>query len=339
VDAKTPAKIKSKTVLTGVKPTGTPHIGNYVGAIKPAIALAASADKTLLFIADYHALTTEHDPKQMRAQIYEVAATWLACGLDPNKVLLYRQSDIPEVFELSWALACFTPKGAMNRAHAYKAIVQANIEKGVEEVDAGVNMGVFTYPVLMAADILLFDADLVPVGKDQQQHVEIARDVASSVNHLYGDLRLPAPLIGEETAIVPGLDGRKMSKSYDNTIPLFVDSKRLRKLVMRFVTDSSPPEAPKDPATSSLFMLYKEFATEEEIGALRKRYEEGVAWGHVKEALYEAMERRLAEPRRVYAELLADEARIDKLLAEGAEKARVIAGATMKRVREAIGVR
>lgn len=340
VEDKNKSPKKPRTVLTGVKPTGAPHIGNYIGAIKPSLALAASLERSFLFIADYHALTTVHSRKEMQAQIYEVAATWLACGLDPAKVVLYRQSDIPEVFELNWVLSCFMPKGAMNRAHAYKAIVQRNQEQGIEEIDAGVNMGIYCYPVLMAADILLFDTDVVPVGKDQLQHVEIARDVANSVNHVYGKvLRVPEPLVGEETSVVPGLDGRKMSKSYENTIPLFFPANKLRKLVMRFVTDSSPPEAPKDPETSPLFAIYKEFATQEEVEAMRKRYAEGVAWGHVKEALYEVMDRKLTEPRRLYENLLADHAEIDRILAEGAEKAREVAKATITRVREVIGIR
>jgi len=328
--------------LTGIKPTGTPHLGNLVGAIKPALALAETASKALYFIADYHALTGVQDAKQMKALVYEVAATWLACGLDPTKVIFYRQSDIPEIFELSWVLSCVTAKGLMNRAHAYKAAVDRNREGGAaeEDLDAGVNMGLYSYPVLMAADILLFRSSVVPVGKDQVQHVEYARDIAQRFNQTFGEVfTIPEARLGKDTAVIPGLDGRKMSKSYDNVIPLFAPPEKLKKLVFKFKTDSSPPEEPKDPDASYLFHIYREFATPEETEALRKRYQEGIAWGHAKEAVFDVLNRAVEEPRRRYAELMANPATLDALLADGADQARDIAISVMDHVRRAVGVR
>jgi tryptophanyl-tRNA synthetase len=331
-----------KRILTGIKPTGSPHIGNYLGAIRPALALAALPETTALyFIADYHALTSVHDGPQLDHLTREVAATWIAFGLDPTKTLFYRQSDIPEIFELSWILSCFTSKGWMNKMHAYKAHIDDAKARGEPDPDAGINMGVYGYPILMAADILLFDTDLVPVGKDQKQHVEIARDMAQRINHVYKSdvLRLPDAKIDEQTAIVPGLDGRKMSKSYDNTIPLFAPAKQLRKIVNKLVTDSSPPEAPKDPDTSVIFQLYKLFATTEQIAELRARYAAGIGWGEAKGALADVLETTVAGPRQIYDELMADRARLDGLLARGAEAARDYAGPVMQRVRKAIGIR
>jgi tryptophanyl-tRNA synthetase len=300
--------------------------------------MATEAKQALYFVADYHALTSVHDRKELDALVVDVAATWLALGLDPDKVVFYRQSDVPEIFELTWILSCFTGKGLMNRAHAYKAIVQKNQENGVDD-DFGVNMGLFCYPVLMAADILLFGTDLVPVGKDQVQHVEYARDIAQSFNSVYGEvLRVPRARIGEETSVIPGLDGRKMSKSYGNTIPIFAPEKQLRKLVMRYVTDSSRPEDPKDPSVSPLFMMYKEFATAEETEQLRKRYLAGVGWGEVKQELFTVLNRALAEPRRKYDELMADRARVDALLEAGKKRAHELASSTLRDVRKAIGI-
>jgi tryptophanyl-tRNA synthetase len=327
-----------KRILTGIKPTGSPHIGNYLGAIRPALALASLPETTAMyFIAKYHALTTVHDGKLMDQLTREVAATWIAFGLDPEKTLFYRQSDVPETFELSWILACFTSKGWMNKMHAYKAHLDASPE---EDKDAGINVGVYTYPVLMAADILLFDADFVPVGKDQVQHVEIARDMAQRVNHTFKKplLTLPAAKIETHVAVVPGLDGRKMSKSYDNTIPLLAPAKQLRKAVMKIVTDSTPPEAPKDPDKSVIFDLYKLFATPPQIEALRARYVSGLGWGDAKGALADAIEATVGEPRKIYDALIADRATLDGLLARGAEKARAYAGPVLARLREAIGM-
>lgn len=328
-----------KTILTGIKSSGHPHLGNYVGAIKPALQLAQNPEHdALYFIADYHSLTTVHDKKTMRDSTLEVAATWLACGLDPSKVIFFRQSDIPELFELTWVLSCFTGKGLMNRAHAYKAIVQKNEEAGVD-VDAGVNMGLYNYPVLMAADILMFGTHLVPVGKDQAQHIEMTADMAGSFNAVYGPiLTVPAPWIDDKMSVIPGLDGRKMSKSYDNVIPLFGDPKKLRKLIMKIVTDSTPPEVPKDPHTSSIFLLYSAFASQEQIDALADRYRKGIGWGEAKQALYEVLEAFLAEPRKIYDDLMAHPEVIEKHLAEGRERARAISVPLMTRIREAIGI-
>ncbi|MCA9539755.1 MAG: tryptophan--tRNA ligase [Myxococcales bacterium] len=331
---------EKKVVLTGIKPTGSPHLGNYLGAIRPALELAARPDTVpLYFIADYHAVTSVHDKERLRHLTYEVAATWLACGLDPERCLFYRQSDIPEVFELSWLLSCFTPKGFMNKMHAYKAAVADNEAAG-RDPDDGVNIGLYTYPILMAADIVLFDCDLVPVGRDQVQHVEIARDIAERLNRALKNkkaLRLPRPMVVEQAAVVTGLDGRKMSKSYDNTLPLFAPPKTLRKLINGIRTDSRPADAPKDPAESLIFELYKGLASPEDTQALAERYQAGISWGEAKQALFEAFERQFAEPRERYAELMANPERIDALLNEGAERARAIARRVLQRVRDALG--
>jgi tryptophanyl-tRNA synthetase len=328
-----------KISLTGIKPTGNLHIGNYFGAIKPALELAKTYDARY-FIADFHALNTMKNAARLRASIAEVAAGWLAAGLNPDKVIFYRQSSIPEVFELTAMIMAFTSKGLMNRAHAYKAAVQANNEKN-EEPDAGVNMGLFTYPVLMAADIILFDSDVVPVGKDQVQHIEMAADIAGSVNANYGAeiLKVPQAAVQENVAVVPGLDGRKMSKSYGNAIPLFASEKHLRKLIMRIVTNSQAVEEPKEPETSQIYLLYKLFATQEEQASLAARYREGgMGWGEAKEELFRVANRELAPVREKFEAIIADPAGLEKILAAGAEKARPIAAATVKRFRKAAGI-
>ncbi|MDE2573143.1 MAG: tryptophan--tRNA ligase [bacterium] len=316
--------------LTGIKPTGTMHIGNYLGAIVPAIEMAKHYERSLYFIADYHALTTVDEPAALRNQIYDVAATWLACGLDPERTLFYRQSAVAEVFELTWVLACMAPKGLLDRAHAYKAAA-------AERKD--VNAGIYTYPVLMAADIILYDATAVPVGKDQKQHVEIARDLAQKFNRTFGEVLVaPEPAINEEIMTIPGLDGRKMSKSYDNVIPLWAPAPELRRLVMRIKTNSQPPEQPKDPAASDIFHLYRLFAAPGETEELRARYAAGIGWAQAKEALFTVMERRLAPLRERYKALRADEDGLDRILARGAERARETARGTLRRVRKAIGI-
>ena len=328
-----------KIALTGIKPTGTPHIGNYFGAIKPALELAKDYDARY-FIADYHALNQVKDPAELRRMVREVAATWLACGLDPDKVVFYRQSSVPETFELSTTLMSFCSKGLMNRAHAYKAAVQDNEQKG-EDIDSGVNMGLYTYPVLMAADILLFDTDVVPVGRDQVQHVEMAQDIAGSLNFNYKKeiLHLPQALDKEEVAVLAGLDGRKMSKSYDNTIPLCGPEKELRKLVMRIVTNSQEVEEPKDPDTCPIFAYYRLFAAKEEQEALAAKYRAGgMGWGNAKEALFQAMNRELTPIRAKYESIMADQAGLDRILAAGALKARAIAAKTISRLRAATGI-
>ncbi|MCL2764031.1 MAG: tryptophan--tRNA ligase [Treponema sp.] len=328
-----------KISLTGIKPTGDLHIGNYFGAIKPALELANEYDARY-FIADYHALNTMKDPKELNTTIRQVAAGWLASGLDPEKVIFYRQSSIPEVFELNAMLMAFTAKGLMNRAHAYKAAVQDNAEKG-DDTDAGINMGLFTYPVLMAADIIIFDSDVVPVGKDQVQHIEMAQDIAQSVNANYGKqvLKVPQAAVQENTALIPGLDGRKMSKSYGNIIPLFTPEKQLRKTIMRITTNSQTVEEPKNPDESQIFQLYKLFAEPQEETDLANRYRAGgMGWGDAKEELFRVVDRTLAPIRRRYDEIMADIPSLDKILKQGAEKARPIAQSTINRFRKAAGV-
>ncbi len=330
-----------KIVLTGIKPTGNPHLGNWVGAIRPAVELSRNPEtKGFYFIADYHAMTGLKDAKELREYTYEVASTWIALGLDPSRVVFYRQSDVPEVFELSWILACFSPKGLMNRAHAYKAQVQKNQEAGEEDVDAGVNMGLYTYPILMAADILLMQSHWVPVGSDQQQHVEITRDLAQYFNRQYRKevFTLPEALIDEAGAVIPGLDGRKMSKSYGNTIPIFAPPEQLRKLVFRIATDSSRPGEPKDPEASTIFQLYRLLATPKQTEALKAEYQNGIAWKDAKEALYTLLDQQLRGPRERYEALMANREELDRLFKEGAEEARAIASKTMHRVRRAIGI-
>jgi len=328
-----------KISLTGIKPTGDLHIGNYFGAIKPAIDLAMEYDARY-FIADYHALNSVKDPNELSSAIRHVAAGWLASGLDPEKVIFYRQSSIPEVFELTTMIMAFTSKGLMNRAHAYKDASHKNIEKG-DDTDSGINMGLFTYPVLMAADIIIFDSDIVPVGLDQMQHIEMAQDIAQSVNANYKQqvLKIPQAGIQENVAVVPGLDGRKMSKSYNNVIPLFAPEKTLRKTIMRITTNSQSVEEPKDPDKSQIFDLYKLFSEKSEQDALASRYRAGgMGWGEAKEALFTAVNRCLSPMREKYDAIMADIPALDKLLEQGAQKARPIAAATVKRFRKAAGI-
>ena len=331
---------KPEIILTGVKPTERPHLGNYAGAIRPAIEMSNRPNvQTWFFIADYHSLTTTPKPEVLRENTYAVAATWLACGLDPNKTMFYRQSDIPEIMELNWIIACMTPKGLMNRAHAYKARVQENQENGKEDLDFGVNMGLFNYPVLMAADILMFSGAKVPVGEDQVQHLEIARDIAQKFNRAYGEiLRVPQVVVQSTGKILPGLDGRKMSKSYGNHIPLFEDPKAMKKLIGKIKTDSLPPEAPKSTEDSILFDIYATFASPEQIEVMKEKYAKGIGWGYVKEDLFQLLDEQLREPRERYNALMADKAQIDRLLKEGAEKARAHSRDLLKKVRVAVGI-
>lgn len=327
--------------LTGIKPTGTPHLGNYIGTIKPALALADLPNtQAYYFIADYHSLTINLEPKLLRQYVYEVAATWLSLGLDPDKVHFYCQSDLPEIMELSWILACYTAKGLMNRAHAYKALVAENEASQKSDVDININAGIYTYPILMAADILVFDVDVVPVGQDQVQHIEIARDIAVRFNTHYGKslLKLPAASIAKNAAIIPGLDGRKMSKSYHNTIPIFADPVQLKKLVMRIITDSTLPHEPKDPNTSTIFQLYTHFASETEIAEFKEAYQTGIGWGDAKKELLRVLEERLQEPRDKYNALMADISKIDRILKDGADRIRPLAQQKIKQIREEIGI-
>jgi tryptophanyl-tRNA synthetase len=327
-----------KRSLTGIKPTGIPHVANYIGAIRPALALTESYD-TYYFIADYHALTTVKDPQTLTDLTYEVAAAWLAMGLDPDRVTLYRQSDIPEVFELSWILGCVTPKGLMNRAHAYKAAVDQAQAKGKADLDADVNMGLYSYPVLMAADILIFSSDVVPVGRDQSQHVEMTRDIAGKFNLIYGEvLKVPELLVSPTAANILGTDGRKMSKSYGNVIPLFAEPDQLRKLIMRFKTDSSAPDEPKDPESTGLFQIYREIADPEDTLRVRQALEAGaMSWKELKDQVFGLLDEFLAKPRERYRQLMADKRQIEHILAVGAQRARPEAVELMTRVRKAIG--
>ncbi len=329
-----------KTYLTGIKATHLTHLGNMVGAIKPAInfseANRGSGDRFLYFIADYHSLTTVKKARDFNEYVYQVAATWLALGLDPENAVLYKQSDIPEIFELAWILACNTPKGDLNRAHAYKAIVQDNADAG-RDPDKSVNAGLFNYPVLMAADILLFDTNIVPVGKDQVQHVEMARSMAQRINQNYGQTLVePQEALAESGQYIPGLDGRKMSKSYENTIPLFVPEKKLKKLINKITSDSSGPDEPKSTHGSAIFDLYKCFSIKEEQDTFAKQFAEGISWGEAKAQLFEKVNAALVEPRAEFERLMNNRSEIDAVLKSGAEKARVIAQETMKRVRSNI---
>lgn len=330
--------MNKKIVLTGIKPTGYIHLGNYVGAIKPALNLAQQDNLIpIYFIADYHALTSINNPSDYRRYIYSLAATWLSLGLNPDKVIFYKQSDLPEVFELTWILSCLTPKGLMNRAHAYKSKVDRNIERGLD-IDNGINMGLYTYPILMAADILLFNADIVPVGKDQVQHIEIARDIALQFNKTYGEIfNIPNYLINEETSVLPGIDGRKMSKSYNNTIPLFESPDKLKKQIFKIKTDSSLPGDPKDPDNSILFSIYKEFATQDQILEMEEKFRNGIGWGQVKQELFDVINNYLEEPRKKYMYYIERHELIDSILKKGAEKARELSSPFLKKIRKAIG--
>jgi tryptophanyl-tRNA synthetase len=328
-------------VLTGITTTGTPHLGNYVGAIRPAIAASTHDDvDAFYFMADLHALIKCDDPARVRRSRLEIAATWLAAGLDPARATLYRQSDIPEIPELTWLLTCVTAKGLLNRAHAYKAAVERNTAGG-EDADAGISAGLYMYPVLMAADILAFNANRVPVGRDQVQHIEMARDIAQRFNHVYGGefFVLPRAAVEEQVATLPGLDGRKMSKSYDNTIPLFEGGpKRLREAILRIVTDSRAPGEAKDTAGNALFTIYQAFADTEETAAFAAALREGMGWGEAKQALFERLERELAPLRARYDTLMAHPDDIEAVLHAGAVKARAIATPLLETLRAAVGL-
>jgi tryptophanyl-tRNA synthetase len=333
--------MSKQTVLTGITTTGTPHLGNYVGAIRPAIAASHAADvNSFYFLADYHALVKNQDPQRLRESSLQVAATWLALGLDTAKSVFYRQSDIPEIPELTWIISSVTAKGLMNRAHAYKAAVQDNEEGGSRDPDKGVTMALFGYPVLMTADILMFNATKVPVGRDQIQHVEMARDIAQRFNHIYGELFvLPEAVIDDKTAILAGLDGRKMSKSYNNTIPLFEPQKKFRKLIMKIKTNSLEPGEPKDPDDNcTLFEIYKAFATPEETAVYRQKLLDGAGWGDAKQELFEYLDAHLEGPRAEYEKLIADPGHVESVLEKGAERAREYSTDLMAKVRQAVGI-
>jgi tryptophanyl-tRNA synthetase len=333
-------------LLTGITTSGTPHLGNYAGAIRPAIAASrASGVESFYFLADYHALIKVTEPARVQRSTLEIAATWLACGLDPQQVWFYRQSDIPEIPELTWLLACVAGKGILNRAHAYKASVDKNRAEG-EDDDAAITAGLFMYPVLMAADILLFNAHKVPVGRDQVQHIEMARDFGQRFNHLYGEpagkqyFTLPEAVIEAQVATLPGLDGRKMSKSYDNTIPLFAPREALKKLIFSIVTDSKAPGEAKDADNSNVFQLYQAFASKDEAAAMRDAFARGIGWGDAKQALFERIDAEVAPLREHYEALMAKPAEIEAILRDGAHRLRAKhATPLLARLREAVGLR
>jgi len=333
--------MSDEVYLTGITTTGTPHIGNYVGAIRPSIAASKDPQKkNYYFLADFHALAKNEDPDKISQSTLEIAAAWLALGLDTDNSVFYRQSDIPEIPELTWVLTSLTAKGLMNRAHSYKAAVQANTESGDKDPDKGITMALYSYPILMAADILMFKSTNVPVGRDQKQHVEMARDIAQRFNHHYGELLvLPEPAIDEHTAVLAGLDGRKMSKSYNNTIPLFAPEKKLRKLIMKIKTNSLEPGEPKDTEGSTLFEIYKAFATADETAAVEKQYAEGIAWGAMKQQLFEYINEHISPAREEYDRLIADPSIVEAELQKGAARARETATPYLRQIRNAIGIR
>ena len=326
--------------LTGITTSGTPHLGNYVGSIRPSVQASRRADvESFYFLADYHALIKIDEPARIQRSTLEIAASWLAAGLDPEKVTFYRQSDIPEIPELTWLLTCVAGKGMLNRAHAYKAAVDKNLAAGAE-AESDINTGLFMYPVLMAADIVMFNAHKVPVGRDQVQHLEMTRDMAASFNHRYGEhFTLPEVVIEDNVATLPGLDGRKMSKSYDNTIPLFSSREQLKKLIANIVTDSRAPGEPKGVEGSALYQIYQAFASEDEAAGLRRAYAGGIGWGDAKQILFERIDREIAPMRAMYEALIADPAKVEAILLAGAVKARKLSQPFMARLRHAVGLR
>jgi tryptophanyl-tRNA synthetase len=329
-------------VLTGITTSGTPHLGNYVGAVRPAIAASRAADvESFYFLADLHSLVKVQDASRVQRSTLEIAATWLASGLQPDKVWFYRQSDIPEISELNWFLTCVAGKGVLNRAHAYKASVDRNRADG-EDDDSGISAGLFMYPVLMSADILLFKANTVPVGRDQVQHIEMARDFAQRFNHLFGGeyFVLPEAAIEDNVATLPGLDGRKMSKSYDNTIPLFAPRAEMKKLIASIVTDSRAPGEAKQAESSHVFQLYQAFASTEETAQMRVAFAEGIGWGDAKQKLFERIDAEIAPMREHYEALMAKPAEIEAILRDGAQRLRAkYATPFLAELRHAVGLR
>lgn len=326
-------------ILTGIKTTGTPHLGNYVGAIRPAIAASHTPNSQVFyFLADLHALIGCHEPAKILQSTKEIAATWLALGLDTEKAVFYRQSDVPEISELCWVLNCMAAKGLMNRAHAYKAAVAQNLEDQ-QDADFGVTMGLYSYPVLMAADILMFGAHKVPVGRDQIQHVEMARDIAQRFNHHFGEtFVLPEVVVDDKVAVLQGLDGRKMSKSYNNTIPLFLAEKPLQKHINKIVTNLLEPGEPKDPDSSAVFHIWQAFASSEQITYMREQFAVGIGWGEAKKQLAALINAELAPARERYETLLANPQLIEAELQKGAAKAREYAVPLMQKVKRAMGI-
>jgi tryptophanyl-tRNA synthetase len=330
-----------RTVLTGITSTGEPHIGNFVGAIRPAVAASRDpAVRSCLFVADYHSLVKSGKPDEMAQSTLEIALSWLAAGLDPDQVVFYRQSDVPEIMELAWILTCITAKGLMNRAHAYKAAVAENDAAEARDPDQGITMGLYCYPILMAADILMFKANTVPVGRDQKQHVEMARDIAQRFNHHFGEtFVVPEAEIKESAAILPGLDGRKMSKSYGNTIPLFLPENKLRKAIMKIKTNSLEPGEPKDPDSCTLFAMYSAFASSADTETMRKQYADGIGWGEMKRLLFEHINTEISGMRSEYERLSANPGHVEEILKAGAAKAREISVPYLAEIRDRVGVR
>ena len=332
--------IRSTRFLTGITTSGTTHLGNFVGSIRPSVQASFAPDvESFYFLADYHALIKVDEPARIQRSTLEIAASWLAAGLNPERVTFYRQSDVPEIPELTWLLTCVTGKGVLNRAHAYKAAVDKNTAND-QDPDVDVTAGLFMYPVLMGADILMFNAHKVPVGRDQIQHIEMARDMASSFNHRYGEHFVPPQAVIEESvATLPGLDGRKMSKSYDNTIPLFAPREQLKKLIAGIKTDSRAPGEPKETEGSALFQIYQAFASDDDSRALRQAYADGIAWGDAKQMLFERIDREIGPMREAYQDLINHPARIEDILMDGAAKARSRATPFMAELRHAVGLR
>ncbi len=324
--------------LTGITTTGTPHLGNYVGAIRPAIASVSEETESFFFLADLHALIKCQDPERIQQSRLEIAATWLALGLDTSKAVFYRQSDVPEISELTWILNCVTSKGLLNRAHAYKASVDANLADKLDP-DHAVTMGLFEYPVLMAADILMFNAHKVPVGRDQIQHIEMTRDIAGRFNHIYGEtFVLPEAVVDDTVDILQGLDGRKMSKSYDNTIPLFLPEKKFRKHINKIKTNLLEPGEPKDPDTSAVFQIWEAFAKPQQVEEMRAAFIEGIAWGEAKKQLSNLLLEQLGEAYERYETLMQNPDDIESELHIGAKRARAHSQALLEKVKNAVGL-
>jgi len=333
-------KTVTQKILTGVKPTGEVHIGNYVGAIRPFLELARQKNiSSYLFIADSHSLTTTPCPSFLKESIYKVTASFLACGLNPNQTVFYRQSDVPELFELQWILSCVTPKGLMNRAHSYKSKKDQNQKLGKKDLDDKVNMGLYNYPILMGADILLFSVHQVPVGLDQVQHLEMVRDIAQKFNHIYKKeiLTVPEALLKQEK-VLPGLDGKKMSKSYKNEIPMFLESEKLKKLIRKIKTDSSPVEKPKDTKNCLIFQIYSQFASQSDIELLAHRYKEGIGWGEAKDILFKKLESYFKDKKKIYDHYISQPQALEDILKKGQAQARQEAQSFLKKIKESIGL-
>ena len=332
---------KNQRVLTGITTSGIPHLGNLTGAILPAIQASNSEfNKSFLFLADYHSLIKNADPALTHSSSFEIAACWLSCGLNPKEVVFYRQSDVEHIFELAWILGCMTSKGLLNRAHAYKAAVSENETSNSNDLDKGITMGLFNYPILMAADILMFSADIVPVGQDQKQHIEMTRDIANRFNHHYGDLlKIPEAQISEETGVLPGTDGRKMSKSYNNTIPIFSEEKQLRKNIMKIQTNSLEPGEPKESSECNIFKIYSSIASPSSIVEFQKLYNEGISWGDAKTILFEELHSFLKPFKSEYDKIIQDRAYIESVLLDGASRAKEVSTPLIEKIRKAVGIK